>query len=306
MTVPEISRPDESEDLRREADSSCPAPTENHGRTNVVTPSPGDRGRISMESPPSDNPAILAPDVDGDEVAQESAETDQRAAEVRLLELARSDLKVLYQLRDTLIAYAQPLVEEKIANHDMWREAAQLVRVPAPVPTPPVCGPEETESLAAEVVTRAFERFCKHALHEWEPTPDLSLATRFYHDCLYQFANAIRAWSKHRRRLAPSLYHMLGFEEPGPPQTNTTGASSASATHDTETAARRSNSLDARLDDIERELGTPTRRLVEAHIVARRELAEVAGEIGVSEQDAHQLISRCRKVMINVWEGERT
>ncbi len=298
MTDSEVSFAGNTKDLRWNADNSGSGSTEGLEWTDAP---PGGRGRISMESLPSGDPMVLTPCADAI-VARQAAEMARREADTRLLELARCHPKALERLRDTLIAYAQPIIEKKIANGDMWREAASArIGVPAPVPTPPALEPEEIESLAAEVVTRAFKRFRRHGLHKWDPAGGLALTTWFYRDCLHQFANAVRAWSKDRGGLAPSLSCLLGLDEHDLSHIDHRPAFSPSVTLDPEAAAISSIALESRLRDIERALGARTRRLVDEHFIKERPLADVAREMGMSRQSAHRTIKRCRKVMIQVW-----
>jgi DNA-directed RNA polymerase specialized sigma24 family protein len=250
----------------------------------------------------TDSSAVLMSDAEID-VAHKVGEIARRDADWRLVVLARSHPKALDRLRDKLIAYAMPRVEAKIASHAMWREA-HGIGIPAPAPTPPVLEPEEIESLAAEVVARAFTRFRKYGLQRWDPKGGVALTTWFFRDCLHQFANAVRAWSTDRRELAPSLSCLLGLDEPNLSQLDYRPAFSDSVSPGTEAAALASVGLDSRLRDIELRLGTEMRRIAEEHFVKQRPLTDVAREMGMTPQRAHRLVRRCRKVMIQVWGEE--
>lgn len=277
--------------------------TEGLWRTGVPVSVPDEGlGGISMDRRPSNGAAALITPVPG------TVEDDDRLrrleADAKLVQLARSHPEVLDRLRNTLIATVMPIVEAKITSRAMWNEALSQAGQPAPAPNPPVMEPEEIESLAAEVITRAFNRFRRHGLHKWDPQLGLSLTTWFYRDCLHQFANAVRAWSTDRRQLAPSLSCILGLDELSLSQLESRPAFAVSAGTDTETIVVSSITLELRLRDIEENLDRRTRRLVEECFVNERSLTEVARELGMSRQSAHRLIQRCRKVMIQVWGEE--
>lgn len=288
-------------DLRRTPDNPGPRSTDSRKwRVMPQRPTSQEGGEgASMDGQPSGDPALLTP------TRQPKADNAlaRREADARFLERARSDHEVLVRLRDVLIEYALPIIESKIANGKMWNDAAEI-GIPAPVPSPPVLEPEEIESLAAEVVVRAYKRFCRHGLYEWHPMGGLSLTSWFYRDCQYQFANAVRAWSTDRRVLAPSLSCLLGVEEQTLQQFRHQPAFAATTVVDPESVAISSADLECRLREIEQRLGRETRLVVEEAIVNDRPLSEVALELEISRQKAYRLIRKCRKVMIEVWGEE--
>jgi DNA-directed RNA polymerase specialized sigma24 family protein len=269
---------------------------------------PSDLDGSPMASPPS--PAggpIPTPDDDEEEEdgsAREVSTEERRDADARLLEEARSDPQALERLRDVLIAYALPVVEAKIPDREIWREATREVGMPAPWPDPPAVEPQEIESLAGEVVTRAFNRFRRHGLYKWDPAGGLSLTAWFYRDCLHQFSNAVRAWSKDRRELAPSAIRLISMDDHDISQAIHQCVPGDSTPADPEAAALSAVRLEDRLLDIERVLGSQTRMIIEKHVIDGRPLAEVAREMGIRRQKAHRMLSRFRREMIIIWGGE--
>jgi RNA polymerase sigma factor (sigma-70 family) len=301
------NRPEDTEGTAMNSDDSAPDWAEGipHADAFPTPPSAPDRSPMESPSSPSGGPISTPDEEDGS--AREVSTEEQREADARLLENARSDPRAFELLRDTLIAYALPVTAKKIVDGEIWREASREVGMPAPAPNPPAVEPQEVESLAGEVVTRAFNRFRRHGLYKWDPNGGVSLTTWFYRDCLYQFSNAVRAWSKDRRELAPSMTCLLGLDELNEGEASQLGhrrVASDLTSADPEAAALSAVRLSDRLHDIERALGPRTRMLIEKHAVDGRPLTEVAGEMGISRQKAHRMLSRCRQEMIKIW-GEK-
>jgi DNA-directed RNA polymerase specialized sigma24 family protein len=296
--------PNDTKDLHVKAGAATPGPTEGILWTDTFTSPPASQRIVPAETQPSDGDAISAADTEDDIVHEnERDQKGRRADDARLLDCARSDPRALAILRDLLIAYAQPVVEKKIADGDMWREAAD-VGVLAPAPDPPAIEHEEIQSLAGEVVTRAFKRFLRHGLHKWDPDGGLALTTWFFRDCLHQFSNAVRAWSTDRRALTPSRPCLLGVDEQSLAQMDYRRVQADQAPLDTEATALSAIRLEDRLRDIEKTLDGETRRIIEEHIVFGRPLADVAKEMGMSRQKAYRMFIRCRNKMRRAWGEE--
>jgi DNA-directed RNA polymerase specialized sigma24 family protein len=297
--------PNETKDPHVNADAAAPGPTEGISWTDAFTPPPASRKIVPTETQSSDGTAISAADAE-DDIARENErdQNERHEDDARLLDCARSDPRALAILRDHLIAYAQPVVEKKIADGDMWREAAKDVGILAPAPDPPAIEHEEIQSLAGEVVTRAFNRFLRHGLHKWDPAGGLALTTWFYRDCLHQFSNAVRAWSTDRRALTPSHPCLLGVDEQSLAQMDYRRVQADQAPLDTEATALSAIRLEDRLREIEKALDRETRRIIEEHVVFGRPLADVAKEMGISRQKAYRMFIRCRNEMRRVWGEE--
>lgn len=255
-----------------------------------------------MEKAPSGSPTT--PDGE-DDIAHEidDGEGERREEDALLVERARADPRAIKILDAALAARTRPILKKRIANGDMWQEARKI-GIPAPNPNPPTLEPEEIESLAGEVIARALIRFHNHGLHKWTPTGGQAVTTWFYRDCLYQFSNTVRAWSKERSQPAPSDPCLLGGDEHSLAQLEHGSIIWNSAPSDAEEAALGAVSLKERLQDIARVLDEPTRRLVEEYVLRERRLTDVAKDLGISRQKASRMFDRCRKEMSKEWGDE--
>ncbi len=254
--------------------------------------------------PPVD-PAAPTPGVDRDNtvVTWELEKLDRSESEAHLLALARVDPVARDRLRDVLIAYAMPVISSWISSGQMWKEATKI-GVPAPLPGLLPIEPEEITSLAAEVVVRAYNRFTRSGLKDWSQTGGKSLRAWFVNDCKYQFANAVRAWSKDRGALTPGRDCSLGVDDmdlDSVPHRPVFGYDHPIAP---DAVVVERMELDRWLRQIESRLGPRERRVFEQHLLHRRSFAEIGRELRMSDYVISKMYKKSLILVRRLWEEE--
>jgi DNA-directed RNA polymerase specialized sigma24 family protein len=185
----------------------------------------------------------------------------------------------------------------------MWKEAAKI-GVPAPLPGPPPLESDEIDSLASEVVVRAYRRFERHGLNTWSPIEGMSLHGWFVNDCKYQFANAVRAWSKDRGTLTPGQDCSLGVDDMDLDSIHLRPAFGYDNPITPETAVVESMELDRRLGQIESNLGSRARWIFEQHSLHKRSFAEISRESKMSVYMVKKLFKKGQEILRRLWEEE--
>jgi DNA-directed RNA polymerase specialized sigma24 family protein len=271
--------------------SDCDSFADDPGPSPAVTPP---EGLMVLEPYEDEEPTV----------ARGLEDLERYETEARLLALARVDDRARNRLRDALMGNAMPVLKKWIRSGQMWKEAAR-VGVPAPPPDPPPLEPEEIDSLAAEVVARAWRRFTDHGLHTWTPTAGRALSTWFVEDCKHQFSNAVRAWSTDRRGLTPRSQCLLGLDD----------ANLDAVPHEPAFGPGRPVTLESDdviykvdlervLEEIEGRLGVQARKIFVGHVVEGYALAEIGRRLGLTRQKTAQIFQRCKEIVQGSW-GER-